>query len=111
ALVSVEVEDGYAADRDAFRAVGLASGSGGRVVDAFDGDRVAVAHVLKSEGAQGQVPRPHDEPSACVTGAVHAAVVHVLNGASVQAVVEAPLHAVAWLELGHDVIPFLVDVL
>src|SRR5690606_10575751 len=103
---------GYAADRDTFRAVRFASGSGGRVVDAFDGDRVAVAHVLEAEGLRlvvdlGQVPRPCDEPSASVPGAVHAVVVHVVNGASVQdAVFVAPLHAVARLELGHSVILF-----
>src|SRR5690606_21744137 len=119
ALVSVEVEDGHAADRDTFRVVGLASGSGGRVVDAFDGDCVAVAHVLKAEGLRlvvdlGQAPRPPGKLSAAVTGAVHDAIAHVVNGATVQAVAEgagaineaAPLHAVAWLELGHSVTPF-----
>src|SRR5690606_19416073 len=67
------------------------------------------AHVLKAEGWRvgdlGQVPRPCDEPSACVTGAVHAVVVHAVNGASVQdAVFVSLLHAVAWLEfdLAHQ---------
>src|SRR5690606_19646331 len=156
----VEVEDGYAADRDTRRVTGLGpAAAGDRVVLALHRDRVTVAHVLETEGRGGgdlglgrgvvgegcpdqvvvgspgrpigltsegahvlkaegwrvgdlgQVPRPCDEPSACVTGAVHAVVVHVVNGASVQdAVFVAPLHAVAWLELGHSVIPFSLSV-
>src|SRR5690606_22136124 len=57
-----------------------------------------------------QEPRPCDEPSACVTGAVHAVVVHAVNGASVQnAVFVSLLHAVAWLEfeLAHQCASFL----
>src|SRR5690606_34810250 len=183
ALVPVEVEDGYAADRDARRVTGLGpAAAGDRVVLALDRDCVAVSHVLESEGcgvglgrlvnrlelaqrgdslggeepivgveradldsvpvlnvlrAQtrsgvvvardlhqrvdllllrggvvdlGQVPRPCDEPSACVTGAVHAVVVHAVNGASVQdAVFVSLLHAVAWLEfeLAHQCASFL----
>src|SRR5690606_7614313 len=54
ALVSVEVEDGYAADRDTRRVTGLGpAAAGDRVVLALHRDRVTVAHVLETEGRGG----------------------------------------------------------
>src|SRR5690606_10206222 len=108
ALVSVEVEDGYADDRDALRVAELASGTGDRVVLALDGDRVAVAHVFETEG-RGVVEfdvlgQPATLHTVVGDHLVCVAAVRAYDDPGLVAVLAS--HAVALLELAHSVILF-----